>query len=43
MVESWEEHIPCSENVADLMMKVINGQKREYLVNKILDDIYGDH
>ena len=42
MVESLVGHIPSKENVADLMTKVINGQKRRYLVGNIFYDIHDD-
>ena len=40
MGESPVRHIPSKENVVDLMMKVLYGQKRKYLVIYIL---YGIH
>ena len=36
-------HIPNKENVADLMTKVLYGQKRRCLVSSILYDIHDDH
>ena len=35
--------IPSKQNVADLMTKVLYGQKRKYLVSNILHDIHDDH
>ena len=43
MSESLVGHIPSKENVADLMTKVLYGQKRRYLVSNILHDIYDNH
>ena len=43
MGESLVGHIPCKENIADLMEKVLYGQKRRYLVSNILYDIHDDH
>ena len=43
MGESLVGHIPSKENVADLMTKVLYGQKRKYLVSTILYDIHDDH
>ena len=36
-------HIPSSENVADLMEKVLCRQRRKYMVSNILYDIHDDH
>ena len=36
-------HTPSSENVADLMIKVLHVQRRQYLVIDILHDIHDDH
>ena len=36
-------HIPSRENVADLMTKVLYGQKRKYLVRNILYDIHDNN
>ena len=36
-------HIPSKENIADLLTKVLYGQKRRYLVSNILYDIHDDH
>ena len=36
-------HIPSKENVADLLMKVLYGEKRRYLVSNILYDIHDIH
>ena len=43
MVESMVGHTPSSENVADLMTKLLYGQGRKYLVINILYDINDDH
>ena len=41
MGESLTGHIPTAENPADLATKIIpGGQKREYLVSKLLYDIF---
>ena len=43
MGESLMSHIPTNENVADIATKLIPaGQKREYLVSKLLADISDD-
>ena len=36
-------HMPSNENVADFMTKVLYGQKRKYLVDNILYDVYDNH
>ena len=36
-------HIPSTENVADLMTKVLHGHKRRYFVSNILYDIHDNH
>ena len=36
-------HITSKESIADLMMKVIYGQRRQYLVSNILYDIHDDY
>ena len=36
-------HVPSTENVPDLMTKVLDGHKRRYLVSNILYDIHGNH
>ena len=43
MCEFLVGHIPSKENVADLMTKILYGQKRKYLVSYILYDIHDDH
>ena len=44
MGESLTGHIPSQENPADIATKIIpSGQLREYLVGKMLHDIYDDH
>ena len=43
MGESLVGHIPSKENVVDLIIKVLYGHKRRYLVSNILDDIHDDH
>ena len=43
MGESLVGHIPSKENVADLMTKVLYGQKTKYLVSNILYDIHDTH
>ena len=43
MGEHLVGHIPSKESVADLMTKVLYGQKRRYLVSSILYDINNDH
>ena len=43
MGKSLVEHIPSKENVVDLMTKVLDEQKRKYLVGNILYDIHNDH
>ena len=44
MGESLVAHIDTNENTADLATKIITSQpKREYLVSKLLYDIYDDH
>ena len=43
MGESLVGHVPSKENVADLLIKVLYGHKRRYLVSNILYDIYDDH
>ena len=40
--ESLVKHVPCKENVADLVTKVLYGYKRRYLVSIILYDIHDD-
>ncbi len=40
MGESLSTHIDGDENLADLLMKVIYGGKRRYIVNNILHDVY---
>ncbi len=40
MGESLTAHIDGDENPADLLMKVICGGKRRYIVNNILHDMY---
>ena len=40
MGESLVGYIPSKENIADLLTKVIHGEKRRYLVSKILYDIH---
>ena len=42
MVESLVGHIHSKKNGADLMTKVLYGQKRKYLVSNILYDIHDD-
>ena len=42
MGESLVGHIPCIENVADLMTKVLHGQKRISLIINIFYDIHDD-
>ena len=41
--ESLVGYISSTKNVADLMTKVLYGQKRRYLVSNILYDIYDVH
>ena len=41
--ESLVRHIPSKENMADLLIKVLYGEKRRYLVSNILCDIHDDH
>ena len=43
MHESLDRHIPSKENIADLLTKVLYGEKRRYLVSNILHDILNDH
>ena len=43
MGESLVGYIPSKENVADLLTKVLYGEKRRYLVSNILYDIHNDH
>ena len=43
MGESLVGHIPSKENIADLLTKVLYGEKRRYLVSNILYDIPDDH
>ena len=43
MGESLVRHLPSKENIADLMTKVLYGQKRRYLVSNICYDIHDDH
>ena len=43
MGESLVGHIPSKENIADLLTKVLYGQKRRYLVSNILYDIHNNH
>jgi len=40
MGESLTGHIPSDRNVADLLTKLLTGQKRKSLVSEILFDIY---
>ncbi len=40
MGENLATHIPGAEKPADLMTKVLSGSKHQYLVQKILHDIY---
>ncbi len=40
MDESLTAHIDGDKNPADLLMKVICSEKRRYLVNSILHDVY---
>ncbi len=40
MGESLTRHQDCNANPADLLMKVLCGDKRTYLVNTILHDVY---
>ena len=42
MGESLVRHIPSKENVADLMTKVLYGQKRKHLVSNIFYDIHAN-
>ena len=42
MGESLTGHIATDENVADLLTKVLYGQKRKRIVGEILYDIYDD-
>ena len=42
MGESIVGHVPSNENVADLMMKVLFGQRSKYLVSNIHYDIHDD-
>ena len=43
MGESLTGHIPTDRNVADLLTKVLYGQKRRHFVGELLFDIYDDH
>ena len=43
MGESLVEHIPCKENVADLVTKVLYGHKRRCLISNFLCDVHEDH
>ena len=43
MGESLVGPMPSSENVADLMTKVVYGGSRKYLISNILNDIHDDH
>ena len=43
MGESLTTHIPTDQNIADLLTKVLSGQKRKRFVSAILYDIYDDH
>jgi len=43
MGESAITHIPSGDNLADLMTKVLHGQKRRKLVHKLLYDIFDDY
>ena len=43
MEESLVGQIPSKGNVADLMTKVLDGQKRKYLVRKFFYDIHDCH
>ena len=43
MGKSLVEYIPSSENVEDLMTKVLHWQKRKYLVSNFLYDTHDDH
>ena len=43
MGESLVGYIPSKENIADLLTKVLYGEKRRYLVSNILYDIHDDH
>jgi hypothetical protein len=36
-------HIGTNKNVGDLAMKVLYGQKRQYMVSQLLYDIYDDN
>ena len=40
MGESKTGHVPTNYNLADLMTKVLSGEKRRRLVSRILFDIY---
>ncbi len=42
MGESLTSHIATDRNVADLLTKVLYGQKRKFIVGEILYDIYDD-
>jgi hypothetical protein len=42
MGESLTGHIVTDRNVADLLTKVLYGQKRKFIVGEILYDIYDD-
>ena len=44
MGESLTGHVSTHENVADIETKIMaGGMKREYLVSKVLHDIYDPH
>ena len=43
MGESLVGHLPSKDNIADIMTKVLYGQKRKYLVSNILYDICDGH
>jgi len=43
MGESLTGHIPTDRNVADLLTKVLHGQKRRHFVSELLFDIYDNH
>ena len=43
MGDSLVRHITSKENVAYLLTKVLNGQKRKHLVSNILYDAYDNH
>ena len=43
MGESLVGHIPGKEKIADLLVKVLYGQKRKFLINSILYDICNSH